>query len=69
MSRKLLDVMKHTILDIINRIQSYMDRKLFSCEVFIDLRDQSEFKLEGGGGGWRRKWGVPKFFTGVGGGS
>ena len=23
----------------------------------------------GGGGGWRRKWGVPKFFKGVGGGS
>ena len=35
------------------------------------VRDQSEFKLEvgrGGGGGWRRKWGVPKFFRGVGGG-
>ena len=33
------------------------------------FRDQSEFKLEGDGGeGWRRKWGVPKFFRGVGGG-
>ena len=31
------------------------------------IREQSEFKLEGGG--WRRKWGVPKFFRGVGGGS
>ena len=28
---------EHAILDIISRIQSYMDKKLFSCGVFIDL--------------------------------
>ena len=28
---------EHAILDIINRIQSYMDKNLFSCGVFIDL--------------------------------
>ena len=28
----------HAILDIVNRIQSNMDKKLFSCGVFIDLQ-------------------------------
>ena len=28
---------EHAILDIINKIQSNMDKRLFSCGVFIDL--------------------------------
>ena len=29
---------KHAILDIVNAIQTNMDRHLFSCGVFIDLK-------------------------------
>ena len=29
---------EHTILDIINEIETNMDKKLFSCEVFIELQ-------------------------------
>ena len=28
----------HAILDIVNKIQSYMDKGVFSCDVFIDLQ-------------------------------
>ena len=28
----------HAILDIVNKIQSYMDKSMFSCGVFIDLQ-------------------------------
>jgi retron-type reverse transcriptase len=28
----------HALLDIINKIQSNMDNKLFSCGIFIDLK-------------------------------
>ena len=28
----------HAILDIVNKIQSYMDKGMFSCGVFIDLQ-------------------------------
>lgn len=29
---------EHTRLDIVGKIQKYMDEKLFSCAIFIDLR-------------------------------
>ena len=29
---------QHVLLDIINKIQSNMDNKLFSCGIFIDLK-------------------------------
>jgi retron-type reverse transcriptase len=29
---------EHALLDIINKIQSNMDKKLFSCGIFIDLQ-------------------------------
>ena len=28
----------HAILDIVNKIQSHMDKGVFSCDVFIDLQ-------------------------------
>jgi len=29
---------EHALLDIVGKIQNYMDEKLFSCGIFIDLR-------------------------------
>ena len=29
---------EHAILEIINQIQTNMDRKLYTCEIFIDLQ-------------------------------
>ena len=28
----------HAVLDIVNKIQSFMDKKMFACGVFIDLQ-------------------------------
>ena len=29
---------QHALIDIVNRIQLNIDRKLYSCEIFIDLK-------------------------------
>ena len=33
----------HAILDIVNKIQSYMDKGMFSCGVFIDLQKACKY--------------------------
>ena len=32
---------QHAILDIVNTVQSNMDKKLYTCGIFIDLKIQS----------------------------
>jgi hypothetical protein len=43
-----IKVTQHAILDILNTVQSNMDNSLYSCGIFIDLRDRSLFIVQGG---------------------
>ena len=57
-----------TVLTVSRFFRLPLDETITNIRIF--LRDQSEFKLAGGGGGCsvvEEKMGVPKFFRGVGG--